>query len=98
MTIRIFYSTISIYYKPFAGLAPWVVKSTRPPKLIFAIHSIECGIFCRLYQDLPRSGFKTPSWAQWLRCDPPVNSHIPMYAENNAFPDRADALMHTLMC
>jgi hypothetical protein len=27
-----------------------------------------------------RSGFKTPSKAQWLRCRPPVNAHIPMYA------------------
>jgi len=27
-----------------------------------------------------RSGFKTPFWAQWLRCRPPVNAHIPMYA------------------
>ena len=32
-----------------------------------------------------RSGFKTPSKAQWLRCRPPVNAHIPMYAENNDF-------------
>jgi hypothetical protein len=24
-----------------------------------------------------RSGFKTPSKAQWLRCRPPVNAHIP---------------------
>jgi hypothetical protein len=49
------------------------------------------------YQDLllhgllsgfPKSGFKTPSKAQWLRCRPPVNAHIPMYAENNDFPDR----------
>jgi len=23
-----------------------------------------------------RSGFKTPSEAQWLRCRPPVNAHI----------------------
>jgi hypothetical protein len=37
---------------------------------------------------MPRSGFKTPSKAQWLRCSPPVNAHIPMYAENNDFPDR----------
>jgi leucyl-tRNA synthetase len=27
-----------------------------------------------------RNGFKTPSKAQWLRCKPPVNAHIPMYA------------------
>jgi hypothetical protein len=24
-----------------------------------------------------RSGFKTPSEAQWLRCRPPINAHIP---------------------
>jgi hypothetical protein len=63
MTITIFYSTISMHYKPFAALAPRAVKSAPLPNLIFPIHSIECGIFCRLYQDLPRSGFKTPSWA-----------------------------------
>jgi len=27
-----------------------------------------------------RSDFKTPSEAQWLRCKPPINAHIPMYA------------------
>jgi len=27
-----------------------------------------------------RSDFKTPSKAQWLRCRPPVNAHIHMYA------------------
>jgi hypothetical protein len=27
-----------------------------------------------------RSGFKTPSEAQWLRCRPPINAHIPTYA------------------
>ena len=27
-----------------------------------------------------RSGFKTPSKAQWLRCKPPVNAHILTYA------------------
>jgi hypothetical protein len=27
-----------------------------------------------------RSGFKTPSKAQWLLCRPPINAHIPMYA------------------
>jgi hypothetical protein len=25
---------------------------------------------------MPRSGFKTLSKAQWLRCKPPVNAHI----------------------
>jgi hypothetical protein len=29
---------------------------------------------------LLRSGSKTPSKVQWLRCRPPVNAHIPMYA------------------
>jgi hypothetical protein len=24
-----------------------------------------------------RSGFKTPSKAQWLRCKPPINAHPP---------------------
>jgi hypothetical protein len=61
-----------------------------------------------------RIGFKTPSKAQWQRCparagfasdfieygaaQPPANAHIPMYAGNNDFPDRPDALMHTLIC
>jgi len=27
-----------------------------------------------------RSGIKTPSEVQWLRCRPPINAHIPMYA------------------
>jgi hypothetical protein len=31
-------------------------------------------------RDEIRSGFKTPSKAQWLRCRPPINAHIPMYA------------------
>jgi hypothetical protein len=51
-----------------------------------------------------RSGLKTPSKAQWLCCPakrdsrhsyytmvhhrPPINAHIPMYAENNDFLDR----------
>ena len=30
--------------------------------------------------ELIRSGFKTPSKAQWLRCRPPINAHIQMYA------------------
>jgi hypothetical protein len=29
---------------------------------------------------MTRSGFKTPSKAQWLRCRSPVNAHIPRYA------------------
>jgi len=64
MIIRIFYNTISIYYKPFIGLLTWAAKSTPPPDFIFPVHSIECGIFCRFHQDLPRSGFKTPDWVQ----------------------------------
>jgi hypothetical protein len=27
----------------------------------------------------------------------PINAHIPMYAENNDFLGRSDALMHTLI-
>jgi len=42
-----------------------------------------------------RSGFKTPSKAQWLRCRPPINAHIPMYAARYR---SACALMHTLIC
>jgi hypothetical protein len=57
MPIKIYYRTISIYYKTSSGPALLAKKSTSAPKLIFSIHSIECGIFCRLYQDLPRSGF-----------------------------------------
>ncbi|MEE9496415.1 MAG: hypothetical protein V3V39_07795 [Desulfobacterales bacterium] len=30
--------------------------------------------------NLIRSGIKIPSEAQWLRCRPPINAHIPMYA------------------
>ena len=73
MTIRIFYSTISMYYKPLAGLASWAVKSTPLPNLIFPIDSIECGIFCRLYQDLPRSGFKTPTFPDRPALDASIN-------------------------
>ena len=32
------------------------------------------------YTQYPRSGFKIPSKAQWPRCRPPANAHIPMYA------------------
>ena len=75
MTIRIFYYTISMYYKPFAGLAPWALKSTPLPNLIFPIHSFECGIFCRLHQDLPRSGFNPP----------PANCAIPIGLRRDAY-------------
>jgi hypothetical protein len=38
----------------------------------------------KLHRDIDeldnRSGFKTPSKAQWLRCRPPINAHIPTYA------------------
>jgi len=54
MPMKNYYSTISKYYKTFGGPAPWVIKSTSAPKLIFSIPAIECGIFCRLHQDLPR--------------------------------------------
>ena len=30
--------------------------------------------------------------AQWTRCSIPINAHILMYAENNDFLDRPDAL------
>jgi hypothetical protein len=56
-------------------------RSPAAASKLFSKNLYQQNGFITLYtRILSRNGTKTPSQAQWLRCRPPTNAHIPMYA------------------
>jgi hypothetical protein len=86
--IRINFS-ISAFLAGFIESATAGVTSKQNVTLhairIFIINALPRFI-AGIYRGEARSGFKTPSKAQWLRCRPPANAHPPEFVADGAFP------------